>query len=486
MTLTRNIIWNVLGTVAPILVGIVTVPLTVHGLGTERFGFLSVIWLLIGYFSIFDLGLGRTLTQLAASHLARGEEPQIAPLAWTSLIFITGLSTLAGLALALSSGYLAGHLLAASSAGFQSEASAAIVWIALSLPFVLLTTALMGLLEGYQQFALTNLMRAPMGILMLVAPLAVLPFTRDLGVIAGALAGVRVLNAALVGCLTRRAVPALQGAPVFRPRLLRPLLAFGGWLTVSNVISPALTYFDRFFIAGSLGAAAVAYYTVPYDVLNRVLVLPGAIQNVLFPTFAQLHVHHRSRAAQVFERSSVATLLLMIVPLVATLLLANQGLTLWVGPAFATHGALVAKILMAGVLVNAMARTPFVFVQGAGHAKWTALLHVIELPMYVLALWWLLKVDGIVGAAWAWTARVSIDCAALYAMSLWIEPRLRDMALRDLFLVTGSCGAAVCLDLSVGNLAVRVVLLAAVALLCGTALVTRLGWVGPLLLRRST
>lgn len=467
------------------MVGIVVVPLIVHRLGTERFGFLSVMWLLIGYFSIFDLGLGRTLTKLAADYLARGQEDKIAPLAWTTLIFVTSMSAVAGLVLALGSGWIAAHVLAASSVGFESEARAAIACVALSLPFVLLTTALIGLLEGYQQFALTNLVRVPIGILLLMAPLAVLPFTRHLGVIAAALAAVRVLNTLLLGFLTLRAVPALQCAPVFRTQLLKPLLSFGGWLTVSNVIGPIMVYFDRFFIAGSLGATAVAYYTVPYDALNRLLTLPTAMQGVLFPAFAQLHVHQRTRAVQVFERSSVTTLLLMTVPLVATLLLAYQGLELWVGPSFAQHSALAAKILMVGVLANAMARTPFVFVQGAGHAKWTALLHTIELPFYAFALWWLLKADGIVGAAWAWTARTFIDSVALYAMSLWIEPTLRETAVRDVCWVAGATGAAVCLDLSLGELALRVAVLAAVALLCGAALLTRLGGVRPLLLRRN-
>lgn len=487
MKLTRNIVWNALGVVLPIGVGILVVPLTVRGLGTERFGFLSILWLLIGYFSIFDLGLGRTLTKLAADRLAQGHEDEVPPLATTTVILVTVSSSLVAVVLAACSGLIARHLLSASTASFGSEAAVAVACVALSLPFVLLSTVQLGLLEAYQQFALTNMVRVPVGILMLAAPLAVLPFTHNLGVIAAVLAGLRVLNASVLGILVLRTVPALrrQGL-VFRRQLLKPLLTFGGWLTVSNVVSPVMVYFDRFLIAGVLGASAVAYYTVPYDVLSRVLVLPTAIQGVLFPAFAVLRTQRSPRAVHVFGRSAVLTLLLMAVPLAGTMLLGYQGLALWVGPAFAQHSALTAKILVVGVVANAMARTPFVFIQGAGHARWTAQLHLIELPLYALGLWWLLKTGGIVGAACAWSGRMVFDCVVLYGLSLRVEPQLRHTVVRDLCWIAGALVAAAVLDGIVGDLALRIAWVLAVALLCGAVLLTSVGGVRPLLARRES
>ena len=60
--LARNTILNVLGYGLPMLVAIFAIPLLVKGLGTERFGILTLAWVIIGYLSLFDLGLGRALT----------------------------------------------------------------------------------------------------------------------------------------------------------------------------------------------------------------------------------------------------------------------------------------------------------------------------------------------------------------------------------------------------------------------------------------
>ena len=473
MRLAHNILWNAAGIVLPLVVGVAVVPAIVHGLGTVRFGFLSIVWMLIGYFGIFDFGLGRTLTKLVADRLGAGRENEVASLTSTAVMIVGASGILAGLGVALLAGWIA-RLTLGGTPTVIPEATSAIVWLAASLPFVLVVTVLTGLLEAYQRFALISAVRLPVGILILVAPLAVLPFSRDLGVITGVLAVLRFLNAVTLAVLTLRVVPALRREALrFRRDLIAPLLTFGGWLTVSNVVGPLMVYFDRFVVAGMLGSAAIAYYTVPYDVLNRLLLLPQAIQGVLFPNFALLRAQNSPRVLFLFERSSATNMLLMLPPLLATLWLARQGLAWWVGDAFAHNSTQVAKILVVGVLVNAMARTPFVFVQGVGRAKWTAILHMSELPFYAVVLWLLLRGGlGIEGAAYAWSGRIFVDTVALYIMTVRLEPRLSRVAWRDLAWVVSACVAALCLALLLQSSLARLAILLAVSVVCAAILLT--------------
>jgi O-antigen/teichoic acid export membrane protein len=476
MRLAPSILWNAAGIGVPLVVGVVVVPAIVRGLGTERFGFLSIVWMMIGYFSIFDLGLGRTLTKLVADRLGADREGEVASLAATTLIIVVVSGIAVSVATALSAGWIAHRTMGASPA-LVPEAKAAILWLAASLPFVLLATVLTGLLEGYQRFALINAARLPLGVLVLVAPLAVLPFSRDLGIVTGVIAALRALNAAVLAWLTLRVVPALRHQPFrFRRELVGPLLTFGGWLTVSNVVGPLMVYFDRFVIAALLGSAAIAYYTVPYDVLNRLLLFPLAIQGVLFPNFAIMRVQNSPRIVSVFTRASSTTLLLMTPPLLAIMLFAYQGLNSWVGASFAQNSAQTAKILMVGVIVNALARTPFVFVQGAGYAKWTALLHILELPFYAVVLWLLLHGGlGIEGAAYAWSGRIIVDAVALYAMTARLEPRLIRTVFRDLGLLAFACFAAVCLDWTLQYTLARIAVLLVFSAGCGAVLLSYVG-----------
>ncbi len=56
--LTLNVSWNLVGTVLPMLVAVVAIPPLIRELGAAKFGVLTLAWMVVGYFSLFDLGLG--------------------------------------------------------------------------------------------------------------------------------------------------------------------------------------------------------------------------------------------------------------------------------------------------------------------------------------------------------------------------------------------------------------------------------------------
>src|SRR5438874_1266844 len=107
--LAKNTLWNLLGSGAPMLVAVFCIPILIRGLGKERFGILTLAWALIGYVSLFDLGLGRALTQLVARKLGAGEERDIPSVAWTSLLLMLLLGFAGSVAVFLISPWLAGR-----------------------------------------------------------------------------------------------------------------------------------------------------------------------------------------------------------------------------------------------------------------------------------------------------------------------------------------------------------------------------------------
>jgi O-antigen/teichoic acid export membrane protein len=137
--LARNALWNFGGLVAPLFVAIIAVPYLIDGMGKERFGLLAIIWMGIGYFSLFDMGLGRALTKLVAEHLGREEPDVLHGLIWTALWLVSGLGIIAMLGLFAVGPLLIGQVLNIS-VDFKFESVAAIRILAFGLPFVILTS----------------------------------------------------------------------------------------------------------------------------------------------------------------------------------------------------------------------------------------------------------------------------------------------------------------------------------------------------------
>ena len=62
------------------LLAIVAIPMVIEGMGLARFGVLTIAWMVVGYFSLVDFGLGRALTKLVAEKLGSGQGNEIPPL----------------------------------------------------------------------------------------------------------------------------------------------------------------------------------------------------------------------------------------------------------------------------------------------------------------------------------------------------------------------------------------------------------------------
>lgn len=415
--LARNALLNLAGQLLPLVVALVAMPALVAGLDRDRFGILTLAWTAIGYFAVFDLSLGRALTHAVATRGARAhDEDDLAAVVWTTLALMLGLGAAGAVVLVAVAPWLVTSLLAVPDA-LHGEAVHAFWLLALALPFVVSTAGLRGLLEAHQRFGLINALRVPLALLTYLGPLAVLPFSHALVPVVGALVVGRALAwlAHVVACW--REYPALRRRAAVRRDLVRPLLRMGGWMTVSNVVSPLMTYLDRFVIGAALSVAAVAYYVTPYEVVTKLLIVPGALLGVLFPAFAAASVGDRAATARLLDRGARVLVLAMLPPAALLVAIAPEGLHWWVGADFAREGARVLQWLALGVFVNAVAQVPYTALQGVGRPDLTAKLNLAELAPYLGAMWWLAHRWGITGVAVAWAARVTVDAAVLFALA---------------------------------------------------------------------
>lgn len=433
--LARNIFWNLIGHIAPLLTAAIAIPVLIERMGVDRFGVLTLAWMVIGYFSLFDLGLGRAFIKLMSEKLGAGRFEEIPELVWTALLLMVLLGAAgAGVTLALIDWLVTSVLNIPTT--LQSEASDAFRLLAWSVPVVILTAGLRGVLEAYQRFDLVNFVRVPMGVLTFLGPIAVLPFSNQLDDMVMVLLGLRVSLMVAHVVLCERVVPGLLQRVSYSRRHVRSMVGFCGWMTVTNVVGPLMVYIDRFVIGSMLSVAAVAYYVTPYEVITKLWVIPGALVGVLFPVFSASFAGDRVRAVELFLRGVHWIFLAMFPVVLLVTVFASDGLRLWLSKDFSHNGTAVMQWLAAGVLINSLAHIPFSFIQGASRPDLTAKLHIAEIPFYLFGLWVSIKHWGVDGAAAAWSLRVGLDAVALFIMSVWLEKELMVTLKQDALIVS--------------------------------------------------
>ncbi len=414
MSLRTNTVYNLAGALAPMLIAILTVPPYLRVIGLERYGVMSLFWVVLTYFGLFDLGLGRAVSQrLASLGDTPGGKAAGSAIVWSGLI-ISAAMGLAGAALLVPVASLVIDRFDANAGTLSDEIRASIPLLAATLPVALLQGIAAGALTGRERFGAVNLAEGASNIMTVAAPLVVAMLIGP--ALSHLIATVLVVRTLATGTLLVRMVRIV---PLGRP--VRPdrssalgLISFGGWITVDGLVGTAIALWDRFVIGAMLGAAAVSIYAIPSTLVMRLLIVPGALGRAFFPRLARM----TEGAAQDLTADGVFAVSLILAPaIVGMITLIGPFLMIWIGPALAVQSAPIANLLLPAIYANGLASMLLTLIQARNRPATLAWLHIAEAAPYALLLFVAIRWRGVEGAAFAWSLRTMLDAVALAFLS---------------------------------------------------------------------
>lgn len=400
------------------LAAAICIPFILRQIGNSSFGVLTLVWALIGYFSLFDIGIGRALTYQIGAQLATGNRDALSGTvrAGVLLAAITGICG-AGAMYFVSTTLVKNWL--GIDIALQTDAILAFKITASGILFTTISSALRGALEGYGRFDSSNINKLASGIFTFILPaFSIYIHGNSISKIAIYLVVGRLLTTfgmiiQLKSCL-RYTKSALRG-PDFKR-----LLSYGIWVTVSGIVGPLMVYGDRFFVSATLGSSQLPFYAIPQEGLQRLLIIPAALCSALLPALSGLTIKEASIIYRInFDR----VLKYSLVVCVFAALAAYPALYILFGVAFARAAILISIILTFGIFLNSIALVPYTFIHSQGMPRLTAIMHIFELAVYIVLIWYLTRKFGLVGAALAWVARVAIDLLLLSITVKFIQKK---------------------------------------------------------------
>jgi len=414
--LVKNTGLTFIARLVPMLVALVTIPYVIHGLGTERFGVLSLAWLIVGSASIFDFGIGRATTKFVAEALGKNQTDRVSTIVWTSIASQVTLGIVAGIFLYIFTPLLTSRILKISPS-IEKESALTFALLSLAIPVVLCTKNLSGVLEAMQRFDLITCIQIPSSSFTALLPAIGVFFGLKLPAIMLLIVGgwMASVGAYLYVCL--KVLPSLRTNISADRKLMRSLLSFGGWVTVCNILVPILVSSDRFLIGALLSVRELAYYIPPYEMAFRLLIIPGVLGTIVFPAFSTLAAINESRLGKLYFRTLLYVLVLMGPMVVTMILFAGTILEHWLGKGFAAESTTLFQILLLGMLFNGLAQIPATLLDGIGRPDVRAKIFLCYLLPYVVLAYILIMKMGILGAAVAWTIRAGIECGLFFVAS---------------------------------------------------------------------
>jgi O-antigen/teichoic acid export membrane protein len=404
-----NAAYSLIAQVYGVVISIISIPILVHGLGLSAFGLYMLSNVLTSYWLFLDLGLTTTLIWAVAKHHARRDKEGLEKIIGTAFTVMTGLGLVAGSALALL--VILGidrflHLPAA----LVADARFVLGLTAVSLASNLSMAVFYCVPQGLQRLDLTAKRNVVLATLSTAGQIAAIQLGGGLRWVVGIGVGVNLLGLVAFMLVTRHLLPGCS----IRPRLdrwaVRELAGFSSMKLIGQICTQIVFQLDRVILAAFLPIEALAFYSVPLSIAQRLIFLQSAVGGAFFPAAAAMHHSHEPDRVRELYLHALKLVSIVILPIVVLMaLLGHPVLELWLGTAFADRSSDILTLLAIAFGATSIFGVSALAADATGHVRLTSAFAVISAAINLSLTLLLVPRLGAIGAAWALLANMGLQ-----------------------------------------------------------------------------
>jgi len=332
---TLTTVTSVIAKSVSVLTGLITVPLTLNYLGTERYGLWMTISSIMVMMAVADFGLGNGLVNAVSQSDGRSNREAATSAVSSTFFMLSGVAALFSLVfwsvysiVPWSRVFNVNSVQAVQEAG--PTMAVFFICFALNLPLGIVQRVQIGYQEGF----LSNIWQILGNVLGLVAVVIAIQFKMGLPWLLLGMSGVPTLIMGInwLFHFFHQRPWLLPRWSHFDWKIGKALLGTGAIFMVLAIVNILGTSADNIIIAQTVGSSAVATYAV----VQRLFSVTFLVQMVavpLWPAFSEaLAKHDYVWVSRAFDRIHTLAVVLTLAICLTLLLLGQQIISFWAGP----------------------------------------------------------------------------------------------------------------------------------------------------------
>ena len=373
----------------------VMAPVIVHALGNYDYGIWEIVFSIVGYMGMLDLGLAPAIVRYVSRQHALEDKIELQRIYSTAMAFFFPMGLLMALIL-ITAAFCPHVFIHNAKDGFSQRYSLFLIIVSSQVFVSFIGIVLDSFLEGFQRYRLRNnatiiasicgaiilypLLKAGYGLLVLAAGNAI---------------GFTLKNAFYLYILSRRDDEGFH----FRigdisRQTFKELFTFGlkSFIYATSFSIGHLT--DKLIVGAFIGPVAVAFYTIPVNLLSQARNLIWSITRVFMPVFSELDAHSEKGRSRDLLFTSSRYALGVILPLLGGIcILGPAFLRYWIGEQYALQGRWIIYIMASAYFFQWLCPFRNRFLTGIGRLNIQARFGIIGviinlLTSIVLVLYW--------------------------------------------------------------------------------------------------
>ncbi len=400
-----NVLWNWTGVAVSLIGGLVLTPYIIRKLGADGYGVWSLVFSLIGYYSLLDFGFRSAVVRFSAHYRAQHDSDKINELVNTLLFYFSAASILLLVVTVVLARYA--DRLFQIPAALRGQFSWLVSLVGINLAVGVAFNVFTGCVEGFQRFDLVNKIRVTAYSTQAVGCFVTLSLGYGLAAMGAVALGAQALLCLLYFVNFRRIFPALRFSRSLVTRsMFVETAGYGGHTFVASLASQSLEQTPSLIIGHHFTTAFVGFYNLPYRLLQYAADGVSRVGLVVAPQAAELAATDQIDKVRALGVYANRYCFALYTPLAITLLFYGRELfRAWVGIDYVNHSApLLPVILIAAWFTLAGQFSSSTILFGLGKHRGYAWGLVAEALCNVGAMIIIVPRHGILGAAIAATS----------------------------------------------------------------------------------
>lgn len=403
----RNALFNLLGSVYPILVTIILTPVFLHYVGIVGYGVYALALAFVSLLTLLEIGFGIAIMKHLPQHIAHQDHGEAVRLIRSAIAFYGLVATVGLIAAALTAFVLLDPLFRVPH-HLASEARIAVLLAGVAFALTMLMSPFGGVVASFQAFEVVAKTRVATTTIGAATSVGLLAAGAGL---TGLMIGV-ALQPALALLLYARAargkLPGLRMAPQWDVDILRQLVSFSLYTAVGSISGVLLFQLDKVVLGAIGGVALVTFYVVPAALAQRLHTAATTITSVALPAASDLFARDELRSIHtLYSRAMWLTALFLASVGTPAAVFAPNILEHWVGSSFAERSSLPLVILVVTYFLLGLAALPYWMSLAAERPRVGAVFNVLTAIINVCAIFLLIPKYDVVGAALAYLVSMS-------------------------------------------------------------------------------
>lgn len=384
---------------------LISTPIFVAHLGTDRFGIWMLVNTLMGVSGIMAFGLTDATIKYVSKYRAIGDEARVVRVVRSTLTMYSLLGAVTAVIVFFIAPLLVNHVFRVEEQNTVLAISALQIG-GMGIAVRFFDSVFQSAIYGYERYDLvarvtmvTNALTIGINVVLVLVGyglIAVLVNTFGWIVASGCCKAWLAKNTLIKSLVLR---------PVLDRATLKEIFSFGIYSWVQGIGGILLGQVDRLLVASLLGTTALSYYAICLQLAQQIHSLLARTTSFIFPLASAIkEAGAIDRLRSLYFKGLNFTTVAAITIGFPLFMCAHEVLSLWMGQAFADEASSVLRVLVFSTCILATSIVPYYYLNGTGYVRLNTLFGLVSGAIVGVASFLLIPWLGIIGAAWARTA----------------------------------------------------------------------------------